>query len=82
MDVTMIERVISNLGTPIFAMVVSGWFIWKLWQQQVVDKDRLYTELAESRLVNQKAIETIAIYADRLDGISDDVKQIKVKVGA
>lgn len=82
MDITTVEGIISSLGVPIFAMVACGMFVWKLWQQQVSDKDKLYTELAESRLVNQKAIETIAIYANKLDTIQDDVKEIKIKVGA
>ncbi|WP_053985216.1 hypothetical protein [Niameybacter massiliensis] len=82
MDISTVESLIASLGVPIFVMVACGFFVWKLWQQQVADKDKLYVELAESRMVNQKAIETIAIYASKLDDIQDDVKEIKQKVGA
>lgn len=82
MDVSIVESMIGSLGVPIFAMVACGFFVWKLWQQQVADKEKLYTELAENRVVVSKAIETIAIYAERLDDIQADVKEIKTKVGA
>jgi chromosome segregation ATPase len=34
-------------------------------------------ELAECRVVNEKAIETLAVYAERLSVIETDVKDIK-----
>jgi chromosome segregation ATPase len=34
-------------------------------------------EIAENRLVNEKAIETIAHYASRLDVIQSDISEIK-----
>jgi hypothetical protein len=82
MDITIIESIIATLGVPIAVMIACGWFVWKLWQQQVADKEKLYVELAECRQVNKQAIETIANYARKLDELHIDVKVIKEKVGA
>lgn len=75
-------NLIQNLGFPIACVFACGWFALTLWKEQMKDKDKLYVELAESRKVNEKAIETIAIYAEKLDLIQSDVKVIKEKVGA
>ncbi len=48
MDITVIEGLFASLGTPIVVMIAAGFFIWKLWQQQVEDKERLYSELSKS----------------------------------
>lgn len=77
MDITTI---IQNLGFPIACVVACGWFIYKLWDQQTADKEKLYAELEKSREATTKAIETIQIYADKLDIIQSDVKEIKEKV--
>ena len=54
-----------------------GWFIFKLWRQSVDREKTLYTELAHSREVNEKAIATIAQYAEKLGEIQEDVREIK-----
>jgi len=77
MDITTI---IQNLGFPIACVVACGWFIYKLWDQQTADKEKLYIELEKSREATTKAIETIQIYADKLDVIQSDVKEIKERV--
>lgn len=38
----------------------------------------LNTELGECRVINEKAITTIAQYATRLENIQEDVKDIKM----
>ena len=38
------------------------------------------TEIRENREVNAKAIETIAHYAEKLDSIQSDIKEIKQDV--
>lgn len=43
-------------------------------------EDKLYTELARSREVNSKAIETMAHYAEKLDVIRKDIKDIKTDI--
>lgn len=82
MDISVIEQLFTTLGTPIVVMVAAGFFIWKLWQQQVSDKERLYEELGKSIEANHKFSEIISTYTAKLDAIQDDVKEIKEKVGA
>lgn len=95
MDFTAITNVISTVGFPIACVIVLGFFIYQVWQKQtslmetqiqsIQDKcatreERLYKEIAENRAVNQKAIETIAAYAEKLTSIQDDVKEIKTDI--
>lgn len=62
--------IIKNFGFPVAVCIGLGWFIWKLYQDSVKREDRLME-------VNEKAIATIAKYADRLDDIQTDVQIIK-----
>lgn len=87
MDATMIADLIANLGFPTVIILALGWFIYKLWQQSATREDKLMEEITENRLVNEKAIETIAQYAERLthiegsiERIESDVIQIKDKI--
>ena len=77
MDITMIGDLISNFGFPIVLVLAMGLFIWKMYQQSVTREDKLMNELAECRAVNEKAIETLSVYAERLSIIETDVKEIK-----
>lgn len=63
-------ELISSVGFPIACVVGLGWFIWNIYKQSVEREDRLME-------VNEKAISTIAKYADRLDEIQTDVQIIK-----
>lgn len=74
MDIT---EIISNLGFPIACVIACGWFIYKLWTNQCNDKVLLYEELAKSREATQKAIDTIALYADALDEIKNSINEVK-----
>ena len=80
MDVGVVSETISTLGFPIALVVAMGWFIYKLWKQSAARESKLYEELAECRAVNKQAIETLALYADRLRNIETDVKDIKDRV--
>jgi septal ring factor EnvC (AmiA/AmiB activator) len=40
-------------------------------------EDKLYEEIKENRAVNARAIETISQYANSLDVIKEDIKEIK-----
>jgi chromosome segregation ATPase len=42
-----------------------------------VREDKLMTEITENRIVNEKAIETIAQFAERFTHIETDVEAIK-----
>ena len=77
MDVGVVSETISTLGFPIALVVAMGWFIYKLWKQSAARESKLYEELAECRKVNQQAVETLALYAERLSVIESDVKDIK-----
>ena len=87
MDVGTITSLISTLGFPIVCVVALGFFVFKLWQQSAEREKTLMSEITENRLVNEKAIETIALYADRLthietsmEAIKNDVSDIKNKI--
>ena len=77
MDIAMIGDLISNFGFPIVLVLAMGLFIWKMYQQSVTREEKLMNELAECRVVNEKAIETLSIYAERIGVIEADVKEIK-----
>ena len=77
MDINVIVELIGMLGFPIVCVLVLGVFIYKIWQQSVKREQSLVAEITENRLVIEKAIETIAHYADRLDTIQQDVNEIK-----
>ena len=63
-------EVISTLGFPIACVVALYSFVWVLYKASVAREERLMD-------VNEKAIATIAKYADRLDEIQKDVQVIK-----
>ena len=77
MDITMIGDLISNFGFPIALVIAMGLFIWKMYQQSITRENKLMNEIAECRVVNDKAIETLSVYAERLSIIETDVKEIK-----
>jgi hypothetical protein len=77
MDIGVISELIATLGFPIALVVAMGFFIWKIYQQSVAREEKLMTEIADNRAVNEKAIETLALYAERLGNIESDVKEIK-----
>lgn len=70
-------ELLSTVGFPILCVFALGWFVWHIYQQSVKREEKLMVELAECRTVNAKAIETLAIYAERLGAIEADVKEIK-----
>lgn len=95
MEVGAIIEIISTLGFPIACVVVMGLFIYKIYIQTTEDnkanmekvqkrcqerEDKLYAEIAENRKVNNKAIETIALYAERLTHMETSIEEIKTDV--
>lgn len=95
MDIQSIIDLIPTLGFPIICVIVLGLFIYQIWQKQTsilenqitdiqekcsIREEKLYKEIAENRTINQKAIETIAVYAEKLTTIQDDVKEIKTDI--
>lgn len=95
MEFASIVDAISNVGFPIALCVVFGWLVYTMGKNQL-DKykediihiknegkereEALMNEIRENREINAKAIDTIAQYADKLDNIQTDIKEIKQDV--
>lgn len=77
MDIALWTELVQTLGLPVVLIGAMGWFIFKLWKQSAEREKTLYAELERSREVNEKAITTIAQYAEKLGDIQKDVKDIK-----
>lgn len=77
MNATIITQMITTLGLPIVLVIVMGWFIFKLWKQSAERERRLYDELEECRRVNEQAITTLTLYAERLTIIEEEIHEIK-----
>lgn len=77
MDISTIQQLVSSLGFPVVMVGACGFFIWKMYQVQITDKERLYTELGKAIAANEKFAEIINNYTDKIDMIQLDVKQIK-----
>lgn len=77
MDVAVWGDLVQTLGLPVVLIGAMGAFIFKLWKQSAEREKTLFAELEKSRNINEKAIATIAQYAEKLGGIQEDVKAIK-----
>lgn len=81
MEFGVVVELISAVGFPIALVLMLGWFVFKIYNDTTNSskerEEKLYTEIAENRKINEKAIETIALYADKLDTIQEDVAEIK-----
>jgi hypothetical protein len=75
MGIAEIGELISTLGFPIALVVAMGFFIWKIYQQSVKREEALVA-------VNEKAINTLALYAEKLEVIQNDVSTIKEKLNS
>ncbi len=80
MNIDVLQTLINTLGFPIVMVGLCGFFIWKMYQVQIEDKDRLYSELGKSLSANEKFAEIISTYTDKIDMIQLDVKQIKERL--
>lgn len=73
MDIAVISEFITALGFPIALVVAMGFFIWQIYKQSVNREEKLME-------VNSKAINTLALYAEKLEIIQNDVSTIKEKL--
>ena len=80
MDFAVIVELITTLGFPIVCVLALGWFVWKIYKRSEKREDTLLIEIGKMREVNAQAIETIAHYAEKLDTIQEDIKEIKADV--
>ena len=77
MDIRLIVELISAVGFPITACLLLGWFIFKIYKKGEEREAALRTEIEDCQEVNKEAIKTLALYAERLGIIENDVKEIK-----
>ena len=77
MELNTLIELVSTLGFPIACVIALGFFIWKIYNQSIAREEKLMTEITENRLVNEKAISTIALFAERFSRIENDVESIK-----
>lgn len=77
MEVATFVELIPTLGFPIACVIALGFFVWKIYNQSITREEKLMAEITENRLVNEKAIETIAQFAERFTHIENDVELIK-----
>lgn len=86
---------ISTVGFPIACAIAMAWFIYQIFLKTTAQnesnmekvqarckerEEKLYAEIEKNRKVNEKAIETIAQYAGRLETIQNDISEIKTDV--
>lgn len=86
---------ITTVGFPIVCALVMGWFIYRIYvnttqqnrenMEQVQERcaareEKLYQQIQKAQEINGQAIATITLYAERLDTIQADVKEIKAKL--
>ena len=77
METGVLIELISTLGFPIAVAIALGAFIWHIYKRSETREDRLMEEITENRMVNAKALETIALYAERLTHIEGSVSTIQ-----
>lgn len=77
MDARLIIELISAVGFPITACLILGWFIFKIYKKGEERETALRTEIDECQEINKEAIKTLALYAERLGIIENDVREIK-----
>lgn len=88
----MIVELLPTVGFPILCCLILGWFVFKIYQDTTKQneknmekvqarcqerEDKLYQEIAKQNEINGRAIETIAHYAEKLETIQEDIKDIK-----
>lgn len=94
-SITLFVELISEIGFPIACVIALGYFIFVTFQKFMADsksnmeavqarckerEEKLYEMLTESRAINEKALETIAHYAEKLDVIQADISTIKTDI--
>lgn len=90
-----VVTLISTVGFPIACAIGMGWFIYQIFLKTTAQneknmervqarckerEEKLYSEIEKNRQINEKAIETIAQYAGRLETIQNDINEIKTDI--
>lgn len=94
-DLEAILQAITTVGFPIVCAIVMGLFIYKIYVNTTAEnaanmekvqsrcaerEEKLYQQLEKAQQINGQAIATITLYAERLEVIQADVKEIKEKL--
>ena len=94
-DLEAILQAITTVGFPIVCAIVMGLFIYKIYVNTTAEnaanmekvqsrcaerEEKLYQQLEKAQEINGQAIATITLYAERLEVIQADVKEIKEKL--
>lgn len=77
MELATIIEFISTVGFPVACVIGLGWFIFHIYKDSIKRENALMEEIKQTRAVNNKAIETIAQYAEELGAIKTDISDIK-----
>lgn len=80
MDYTVFVELIGSVGLPIALVIAMGAFIYKIYKKSEEREDALRTEIKENQAINSKAVTTLALYAERLGVIEQDVQEIKANI--
>lgn len=95
MDISIIGELITNFGFPVALVIALGAFIFKIYNdQQKKNKEdmeavqarckereeKLYEEIKANREVNAEAIATIAMYAESVKAMKQDISEIKTDI--
>ena len=94
---TAIAELIPTLGFPIICVLGLGWFIYKIYTDTTAAnaanmekvqarcqerEDKLYAQLEKQNEINGSFATIIAQYKVELDGIREDIADIKTDVAA
>jgi hypothetical protein len=80
MDIKLIIELIGMFGFPITACLILGAFIFKIYKKSEEREAALRQEISEAQEINKEAIKTLALYAERLGVIENDVREIKTDI--
>lgn len=90
-----ILQAITTVGFPIVCAIVMAIFIYKIYVNTTAQhnsdmeliqarcaerEEKLYQQIEKAQEINGQAIATITLYAERLEAIQADVKEIKEKL--
>ena len=80
MTQTVFVELISTVGFPVALVIAMGAFIYKIYKKSEEREDALRAEIKENQEINAKAVTTLALYAERLGTIEQDVQEIKAGI--
>ena len=88
-------KAVAEVGFPIACVLAMGAFIFIIYKNTTKDnkeamaavqarcaerEDKLYQQIEKTQAINQKAIDTIAHYTEKLDTIQSDINEIKTDI--